>query len=263
MAGDWIKMRSNLWDDPRVTMMADLTESSEAAIVGALYWLWATADQHSNDGVMLGLTLRALDRKTGVDGFGGALVAVGWLVEQAGGVEIIRFSDHNGESAKSRVQTARRVANHKTNAKVTPSALPEQQTSVTTALPREREREELTTSIPDGIDAASGAVDQLPSPGKLECPHQAIVALYHEVLPQCPSIREWTPARATQLRARWSEDPKRQDLTYWRKFFEYVGTCDFLVGRTSKPFFADLEWMTKSQNFTRIRERKYENRGRQ
>jgi hypothetical protein len=147
MAGDWIKMRSNLWDDPRVTMMADLTESSEATVVGALYWLWATADQHSNDGIMQGLTLRALDRKTGLAGFGNALVDVGWLVEQAGGLEIIRFSDHNGESAKSRAQTARRVANHKSNAKVTQLPLPEQETTVTTALPREREREREEVNI--------------------------------------------------------------------------------------------------------------------
>jgi hypothetical protein len=80
------------------------------------------------------------------------------------------------------------------------------------------------------------------------------------VLPQCPQVRDWTPARATQLRARWNEAPERQDLDYWRRFFEYAGQCDFLMGRTDKPFFADLEWMTKSGNFTKIREAKYENR---
>lgn len=47
MAGDWIKMRSNLWDDPRVARICDLTDVGEAAVVGGLYWLWATADQHS------------------------------------------------------------------------------------------------------------------------------------------------------------------------------------------------------------------------
>jgi len=98
-------------------------------------------------------------------------------------------------------------------------------------------------------------------PAKPDCPHQEIIALYHELLPQCPQVRDWTPARATQLRARWSENEKRQNLDYWRQFFEYVGQCDFLVGRTGqKPFFADLEWMTKSANFTKIREAKYENR---
>lgn len=96
---------------------------------------------------------------------------------------------------------------------------------------------------------------------KPDCPHQDIIAAYHEILPQCPQIRDWTPARQTQLRARWNEDQKRQNLMYWRQFFEYVRTCDFLVGRSGKtPFFADLEWMTKSGNFTKIREEKYANR---
>ena len=84
MAGDWIKMRSNLWDDPRVARMCDLTNERESAIVGGLYWLWATADQHSEDGIMLGLTLRAIDRKTGIPGFGEALVSAGWLADHPG-----------------------------------------------------------------------------------------------------------------------------------------------------------------------------------
>lgn len=111
MAGDWIKMRSNLWDDPRVARLVDLTDSSEAAVVGALYWLWATADQHSEDGVMPGLTLRAIDRKTGVSGFGAALVEIGWLADHPEGVRIIRFDEHNGSSAKRRSTDAQRKAN--------------------------------------------------------------------------------------------------------------------------------------------------------
>ena len=118
-----------------------------------------------------------------------------------------------------------------------------------------REGKELTPIV------ASIAADQQLSLAKPDCPHQEIIALYHEVLPQCPQIRDWTPARAVQLRARWNEDPKRQSLTYWRQFFEYVASCDFLVGRAGKnPFFADLEWMTKSGNFTKIREAKYANK---
>jgi len=93
------------------------------------------------------------------------------------------------------------------------------------------------------------------------CPHKEIIALYHEVLPMCPRVKDWTPARATQLRARWNEDQSRQNLDYWRRFFEYVKGCDFLVGRAGKkPFFADLEWLTKTANFTKVREAKYENR---
>jgi len=117
MAGDWIKMRGNLWDDPRVARLCDETDSTEATVIGALYWLWATADQHSEDGIMKGMTLRVIDRKTGVPGFAAALVTIGWLTERPEGVPagvcIVRFDEHNGASAKKRSQTARRVARHR------------------------------------------------------------------------------------------------------------------------------------------------------
>lgn len=111
MAGDWIKMRGNLWDDPRVGAIVDATDTSEAAVVGALYWLWAAADQHTEDGVMPGLSLRQIDRKTGVPGFAAALCSVGWLEQVEGGVRIVRFTEHNGQSAKLRAEDAKRKAN--------------------------------------------------------------------------------------------------------------------------------------------------------
>ena len=104
-------MRGNLWDDPRVARLVDITDTSEAAVIGALYWLWATADQHTEDGILPGLSLRQIDRKTGVPGFGAALVEIGWLADGPDGVEITRFEEHNGTSAKRRCMEAQRKAN--------------------------------------------------------------------------------------------------------------------------------------------------------
>lgn len=111
MAGDWIKMRGNLWDDPRVGALCDATGQGEAAIVGSLYWLWATADQHTEDGFLSGMTLRQIDRKTGIQGFGQALCAIEWIAEVDGGVLISKFDEHNGASAKRRSTDAQRKAN--------------------------------------------------------------------------------------------------------------------------------------------------------
>lgn len=264
MAGDWIKMRGNLWDDPRVGRLCDLTDCGEAQIIGGLYWLWATADQHTEDGVMPGLSLRQIDRKTAINGLGEALCTIGWLADHPEGVRIVSFEEHNGASAKKRAATAKRVANHRNgNDDVTQAALQKSDASVTGALAREEKEKEKSKepTTPNGVVVGSPAADLPGKPAKPDCPHQEIIALYHEVLPMCPQIRDWTPARATQLRARWNEDEKRQNLAYWRQFFEYVSSCDFLVGRSGKtPFFADLEWITKAANFTKIREAKYENR---
>ena len=155
MAGDWIKMRGNLWDDPRVSALVDATDSTEAAVVGALYWLWATADQHTENGVMPGLTLRQIDRKTGVTGFAAALVAIGWIADHPEGIRIINFEEHNGASAKKRCSTSKRVATHRaSNDDVTQQALQEEQPSVTTALAREEKRREEKNK--DSVAKATG-----------------------------------------------------------------------------------------------------------
>ena len=162
MAGEWIKVRTNLWDDPRIAQLVEITDQSEAAVIGGLYWLWATADEHSSDGLLHGMTTRTIDRKTGVTGLGAALVSIGWLSENAEGVTVTRFDEHNGASAKQRAQTAKRVSTHKGNAKVTQQALPEQQTTVTGALPREdkiREEEDKSKTTTDASAPAAGGGD--------------------------------------------------------------------------------------------------------
>ena len=165
MAGDWIKMRSNLWDDPRVARLVDLTDSSEAAVIGGLYWLWATADQHTADGFMPGLSCRQIDRKTGVAGLGQALVDIGWTENHSEGVLIVNFEDHNGASAKKRAQTAKRVANHRSgNAAETPSDESSNAPSVTGALAREREEKE--EELPPNPPCQGGEESDEPSAGK-------------------------------------------------------------------------------------------------
>lgn len=97
------------------------------------------------------------------------------------------------------------------------------------------------------------------------CPQKEILQLYHEILPELRRHTQWSDARQTALRARWRESCKRQDLDWWRGFFNYVKESDFLMGRVeaangSKPFQADLEWLIKSSNFVKVVEGKYANR---
>lgn len=178
MAGDWMKMRTNLWDDPRVGRLCDYTEATEAAVIGGLYWLWATADEHTTDGFLAGMSLRQIDRKTGIPKFGAGLVAIGWITEKDGGIVIERFEEHNGRGAKARAQNARRQSIHKDSSKsgngqVTDPALPKGETgnggSVTETtgqrdLEREREEEKKNTL------SLSHAIEKLPT--ELHAPFQ-------------------------------------------------------------------------------------------
>lgn len=97
-----------------------------------------------------------------------------------------------------------------------------------------------------------------------KCPHQAIIDLYHEHLPANPRIKVWDGARADSLRTRWREDPKRQNLEYWARFFRHCAGSAFLTGRAdgqgSRPFLPGLDWLVKSANFAKIIEHRYHDR---
>lgn len=97
MDNNWIKMPTNLWDDPRVKYLCEKTDCDEAQMIGALYWLWAYSAQHSTEGVIPGLRLAALDRRAFATlGFGAALIEIGWLEDMGDGVFVVPFDELNG-----------------------------------------------------------------------------------------------------------------------------------------------------------------------
>lgn len=91
-------------------------------------------------------------------------------------------------------------------------------------------------------------------------PFAAIVDLYHEKLPELPSVEKLTTKRKGYIRQRWIEDLK--DLEHWGNYFDYVKQSDFLMGRTPgqdgrKPFRASLEWLTNPSNYVKVAEENY------
>jgi hypothetical protein len=102
MAGDWIKMRSDLHTHPKVYKLAEILKMDEMTAVGALFCFWAWADKHAVDGRVDGATTRLVDRTVRVDGLADALVSIGWLSVDNSGISLPRFAEHNGDSAKER-----------------------------------------------------------------------------------------------------------------------------------------------------------------
>ena len=113
MAGDWIMMRANLSSDPHVIKVARLLDCSEFKVVGLLHWLGSWADSHTEDGKAVGIDCKWINEQAKEPEFCNALLEVGWLILHEDGIEIPNFAHHNGASAKSRANTARRVAKHK------------------------------------------------------------------------------------------------------------------------------------------------------
>jgi len=112
-------MRTNLIGDPRVGRIAMMCDQTETTVLGALFTLWAIADQHSEDGVLPHMSPDWLDRRVSVPGFSTTLASVGWLEiaqEPSGGVVVPSFDDHNGASAKRRASEASRKGRQRMSA---------------------------------------------------------------------------------------------------------------------------------------------------
>ena|SRR6185437_4923051 len=113
MAGDWIKMRSDLAEDPSVIGIAAKVGIDEFAVVGRLHHLWAWVDCQSRDGHADGVTHSWIDRKVQCPGFALAMQAVGWLIVDETGMQIPNFERHNGKTAKTRALSANRQQNRR------------------------------------------------------------------------------------------------------------------------------------------------------
>ena len=125
VAGDWIKMRLDLDDDPAVISAAAALSIPEEHVVGCLWKLWRWASTQTTDGNAAGVTGSWLDRYVGVADFAETLVKVGWLTLDSGGLHIPKFERHMSESAKTRALTGIRVAKHRCNASSVTKTLPE------------------------------------------------------------------------------------------------------------------------------------------
>ncbi|TWT29320.1 hypothetical protein KOR34_52300 [Posidoniimonas corsicana] len=156
MAGDWIKMRSGLCDEPEVIALAACTGLDEDAVVGKLHRLWAWADQKCADGNAPGVTTSWIDRYVRADGFAAALVEVGWLESTESGVRFPKWERHMSKNAKRRALTATRAANHRTKRNAESNAR-SNAPRVTKGAPREeKRREESPPPTPSGNGPLTG-----------------------------------------------------------------------------------------------------------
>jgi hypothetical protein len=174
MAGDWIKIEHALPDKPEVMDMAAILGIDADAVVGKLIRVWTWFDNHTADG-NAPVTVRALlDRYTGVSNFVLTMQDVGWIEENEGLLRVSHFDRHNGQTAKTRANTNRRVAKSRNGnggsvTNVTPGALQK-------PLPEKRREDESNKRM------AKPSVDEISEYGKtLDPPFrkaEAFVAFY-------------------------------------------------------------------------------------
>jgi hypothetical protein len=148
MAGEWLKLESATPEKPEVlALTVKMGWDDPDLTVGKLFRVWRWFDQQTVDGNAAGVTCALLDRIASATGFAQSMIEVGWLVESNNSLSLPNFDKHNGATAKSRAQTAKRVANlRKGEQDQNKSNAP----TVTPALAREEKKREevINTPIP-------------------------------------------------------------------------------------------------------------------
>ncbi len=218
--------------------------------------LWLATAQNRPRGVLTGMDESdiALDGQWSADAgqFCKVLCEVGFLDRAEDGTYSIHdWKDHQpfcfySEERSRQARQAAEIRWGKENPGLNPKVAEQDADSMQGACDQHAER-----------NAPSPIPSPIPKDIKAKCPHDEIVKLYHEVLPSLPRIKIWTEDRKKHLRARWAEDPKRQDLEWWKKYFEHVAKSSFLTGTNDRGWTANLEWLVRQGNFVNVMEGKY------
>lgn len=229
MAGDWIKMSTDLRTHPKVVRIASALKADRLRVVGGLHAVWCLFDAHSVDGSLEGYTLDALDDLVGWPGFSMAMVSVEWMSETTQGLDLPRFEEHNGQSAKRRAQETERKRVARAEADSSASVADEKRTR------EEKRREEVKKEA----KASSSSKPTIP------CPYQSIVDAYHANLPDLPRVKLMPESRQKALRSMWGWvlSSKKSDGTpraetadeaikWLNDYFARAAKNDFITGKT-------------------------------
>lgn len=98
---------------------------------------------------------------------------------------------------------------------------------------------------PDGAPAAADPT-----------PYKAIVALYHDLCPSYPKLRNVSDNRKKAMAARWKE--YGHDLDTFRELFEQAEASQFLKGKNPRNWTADFDWLMKSASMAKVLEGNYD-----
>ena len=89
-------------------------------------------------------------------------------------------------------------------------------------------------------------------------PYHRIVELYNEHCYRLLPVKGLTRSRRAAIRARWRQCPEWQDLDWWRGYFEYVNSVDFLCGENDLSWVANFDFVIKESKLIKIIEGHYE-----
>ena len=83
------------------------------------------------------------------------------------------------------------------------------------------------------------------------CPHQKIIESYHQNCPSLPAVQVHGKTQRANLKTRWKEDPKRQNLEWWNWYFKNVQLSKYLTGKVNS-WSATFGWLIGPKNMAKV-----------
>lgn len=282
---DWYGHTDVTPESSRVVTLRHVTVVTRVT-VGALVPLWAMVNEcAAEDGILHKTTLFEVDAMAGVPGFGQAMQTVGWLFETEDGICFPNFHEHNTvkESRSTGAKTQAERAKEYRDRQKTEGSAPSRNSSrdgvtekrdasrdtVTTEKRREEKKENIDTSnslfAGQPAETKAAAKPRLPT-----CPKQAIVDLYHEVLPELPGVRVMDAAREKAITTFWQwvltttkpdgsqrATTAEEALTWARDYFQRARSNDFIMGRGSRSaehanWRCSIEYLLSSRGMKKV-----------
>lgn len=257
-----------------------VTRVTRCLVLNALSRVWSAANTHTRDGVFVNTALDYLDELADFDGFGAAMAGVGWAIydDQAHTVTLPNFNEYNTPAKKRDPTHADRQRRYRERKKAAEEGLTRDTVTVTSrdTVTRDvdKRREDLSlktksyTSLAGATDPAKVDRQSANVQGSKTNGHapsmtvDAVVELWHDVMPELPRVRKLTSARRAVIAARIRED--LHDDESWRDFFGYIRTRPFLMGQVPptpqhpRPFRPSLLWFCKAENYAKCLEGAYQ-----
>ena len=128
MAGDWLKIREDLHEDPAVIRMALAMDVRPEHVVGYCVRFWGWASRNSTDGVIGGITVEAVEAVLNLPGFLTHLKEVGWLNirirDGKATFTIPHFDRYLSQGAKNRAKANDRQARSRATRRTPKATIP-------------------------------------------------------------------------------------------------------------------------------------------
>lgn len=286
MAVDWIKMRTDLYRDPKVCIIADqlLDEKGELArytnqmsqrnmnvtrnvmrnaVIGGLLSVWGVmrhrGKRKNNDLVCEQVSTGVIDDIADLLGLGDALVMVGWVTETDSGVVFERFfEDYNCEPAQASASSgADRQRKYREKMRQKSDVTRDVTRDVTVTTEKRREDKRIRTPLPPTGESPDGEESQKPcSKAKPAIDYQAVADAYNEILgARLPQVTGLNDKRKRQIKALQPQlnDPS---LAGWRTYFEAFNeeAKPFYFGDNNRGWQASFDYLLRSDTLIKIRE---------